>query len=209
MAGYFLTFEGIDGCGKSTQAQLLGSALERTGHDVVLTHEPGATRLGRQLRSALLEVEGLVSDTAEVLLLAADRAQHLDEVIRPALDQGKVVISDRYADSTRAYQGFGRGVDRELLERAIALATRGLEPDLTILIDVDLVVARDRSQTTPDRLEREPDAFFQRVQVGFRDLARLSPDRFSIVDASQSIDETADAVLATVCTRLPDLNQFA
>lgn len=209
MDGYFLTFEGIDGCGKSTHAQLLAETLTRAGREVVLTREPGATALGRQLWSALFEADGPVSDAAELLLFAADRAQHVSEIILPALQQGKVVISDRYADSTRAYQGSGRGVDRALLERAIALATEGLEPHLTILIDVDIAEARARAHALPDRMERESDAFFERVRSGFENLARACPGRISTVDASASLQATADAVLAVVYDRLPDLKQSA
>ena len=210
MTGYFLTLEGIDGCGKSTHARRVADALTAAGREVVLTREPGATDLGQKLRKALLETEGPVSDVAEVLGFAADRAQHVDEVIRPALGRGEVVISDRFADSTHAYQGSGRGVDREMLERAIELATGGLSPDLTILIDVDLAVARERSaETASDRLERESDAFFECVREGFLELARREPHRISMIDGSGSLEETAAAVLATVHERLPDLKQSA
>ena len=210
MTGYFLTLEGIDGCGKSTHARRVADALTAAGREVVLTREPGATDLGQKLRKALLETEGPVSDVAEVLGFAADRAQHVDEVIRPALGRGEVVISDRFADSTRAYQGSGRGVDREMLERAIELATGGLSPDLTILIDVDLAVARERSaETASDRLERESDAFFECVREGFLELARREPHRISTIDGSGSLEETAAAVLATVHERLPDLIRSA
>ncbi len=207
MAGYFLTFEGIDGNGKSTHALRLAEVFKSAGNRVVLTHEPGATPLGQRLRSELLSGEEPISDVAELLLFAADRAQHVSEVIRPALERGHVVISDRFADSTRAYQGFGRGVDRALLERAISLATGGLTPDLTILIDVELAEARARSDDEPDRLESEPDVFFERVRRGFLDLASEDPDRIRVVDGSGSLDATAAAILAAVGDRLPDLKQ--
>ena len=138
MQGFFVTFEGIEHCGKTTQADALVSRLESDGHEVVLTREPGGTPLGHAIRDLLLhQTSSQVDTVAELLLFAADRAQHVNTRIRPALDAGKVVISDRFYDSTRAYQGYGREIPMDLIDRAILLATDGLTPDLSILVDID------------------------------------------------------------------------
>ncbi|MDP6777863.1 MAG: dTMP kinase, partial [Candidatus Latescibacteria bacterium] len=178
MSGFFLTFEGIEKSGKTTQADLLVDRLRAEGRDVVFTLEPGGTRLGEGARRLLLDPNlGMeVSQRAEVFLFAADRAQHIEEVIRPALDAGKLVISDRFVDSTIAYQGHGRGVDLAELNTIQEFATGGLRPDLTVLVDVDVDTSRARMEAA-DRLESEDDGFFERVREGYLSLWRAEPER--------------------------------
>jgi dTMP kinase len=184
MRGIFITIEGIDGAGKSTQARMLAERLRARGHDVLLTQEPGGTKLGEHLRRALLDGSAQVGDAAELLLYVADRAQHVEEVVRPALQQGRTVVCERYADSTLAYQGYGRGLDLDFVRRANHFATGGLEPDLTLLLDLPPEIARQRLAGTPDRLEREEPAFHARVANGYRELARAHPGRIRMVDAT-------------------------
>ena len=187
--GRFLVVEGIDGCGKSTQAARIA---ERLG--AVLTFEMGATRLGAQVRELVLGHEGEPSEMAEALLIAADRAQHVAEVIEPALRQGIDVVSDRFAASTLAYQGWGRGLALEDLVILVELATAGCRPDLTLLFDLDVEAAAARRGGEPDRMEREQAEFHERVRAGYLAQAAAEPDRWAIVDASRSLDEVSAAV---------------
>jgi dTMP kinase len=200
--GRLIALEGIDGCGKSTQAQRLS---ERLG--AVLTFEPGATRLGMALRRLLLDRhQPPVSERSEALLMAADRAQHLAEVVVPALDSGTWVVSDRYSASTLAYQGFGRGLDRSELGQLVRWATGGLQADLTVLVEVPLAVASDRrTGTAGDRFEVEGDAFLQRVADGYRCLAAESATPWLVVDGTGSEAEVAEAVWLGVDDRLGPL----
>jgi len=186
----FVTVEGIEGCGKSTQARQL---VEWLGPDALLTVEPGGTALGRAIREMLLANGGHVTPVAELLLFCADRAQHVAEVIRPALDAGRVVISDRYADSTLAYQGYGRGLSSVLIRTLSTQATGGLVPDLTILIDVpvDVGLSRARRRSAADRIETEQREFHERVRQGYRALAQQEPVRWAVIDGSG--DEAAVA----------------
>lgn len=178
--GCLIALEGIDGCGKSTQARLLS---ERLG--ALLTFEPGATRLGASLRRLLLDRDQApVSERSEALLMAADRAQHVAEVVLPALDAGTWVVTDRFSASTLAYQGSGRGLDRAELDTLIGWATGGLEPDLNVLLDVPLHVASSRRKAGGDRLENEGDDFLQRVADGYTRLAADSPTRWLVIDGS-------------------------
>lgn len=203
MSSLFITFEGIEHCGKTTQADLLARRLTDAGRTVTSTQEPGGTPLGRSIRRLLLDASETVDTVAELLLFAADRAHHVRTLIRPALEAGHVVISDRYTDSTRAYQGHGRGIDADLIERVISVATDDLAPDLTILIDVDVATSRSRGAPVgDDRIEQEADAFFDRVRSGFRTIAAAAPDRVVVLDGSGSIEETAAAVAAAVDARL-------
>ena len=206
MGGFFLTFEGIEKSGKTTQADLLVSRLRAKGRDVVFTLEPGGTRLGEGARRLLLDPDlGLaVSQMAEVFLFAADRAQHIDEVIRPALAAGKVVVSDRFVDSTIAYQGYGRGVGLAELRSIQELATGGLRPDLTVLVDVDVDTSRARMDTA-DRLEAEDDGFFERVREGFLCLWRAEPERILRVDGRLPLRMLSEAIYAEVDRRLDGL----
>ena len=197
----FLTFEGIEGSGKSTQARRLAAEL---GDKALFTVEPGATGLGWSIRGLLLEQRGQdVSPLAELLLFFADRAQHVHEVIRPALEAGRVVVCDRFTDSTTAYQGYGRGLPLDLIRTLAREATGGLAPDATVLLDVPVAVGltRARRRGRPDRMEGEEKAFHERVAAGYRELAAQEPDRFVVVDARGGEDEVAAAVRSALAGR--------
>ncbi|MFJ8182893.1 dTMP kinase [Streptomyces sp. NPDC096105] len=185
-SGFFIALEGGDGAGKSTQAEALADWIRSKGHEVVLTREPGATPVGKRLRSILLDVSSAgLSHRAEALLYAADRAEHVDTVVRPALERGAVVISDRYIDSSVAYQGAGRDLSPTEIARINRWATAGLVPNLTVLLDVEPETARERFTEAPDRLESEPAEFHARVRSGFLTLAAADPGRYLVVDAGQ------------------------
>lgn len=201
--GRLLALEGIDGCGKSTQARLLGEA---TGAEV--TGEPGGTAVGTALRRVLLD-PGLppLSSRTEALLMAADRAEHVEQVIRPALAAGRWVVTDRFSGSTLAYQGYGRGLEVSALDRLVRWATDGVEADLVLLVDVPVDVARARRArralgAPPDRIERQGRAFQQDVRRGFLDLAAADPGRWVVVDGSGRPAEVAAAVRRAVDDRL-------
>lgn len=199
--GIFITFEGIEGSGKSTQAKLLASGLAAAGFEVIATHEPGGTLISDRIRALLLDPEHTDMDaTTELMLYAAARAQHLAQKIRPALARGTVVICDRFSDSTVAYQGFGRGIARELLDAVDAVATGRLRPHLTILCDLDVRqgLQRNRNAQKRDRLELEAVDFHEKVRAGFLALAHDDPGRFHIVDAAQPPDVLAAEILALV-----------
>lgn len=207
MRGFFVTFEGIEGSGKSTQITLLAATLREQGRRVTLTREPGGTAIGDQIRRILLEPENQGLDpTAELLLYAASRAQHLKEVIRPALARGEIVLCDRFSDATLAYQGYGRGLDIDMIRGLDRLVTGGFLPDLTILLDVDsetgLRRARTRNATTglhaEARFENEALAFHQRVRDGYALLAKREPDRFRVVEALRGPDDIRPDVWAAV-----------
>ncbi|HLM58976.1 MAG TPA: dTMP kinase [Pyrinomonadaceae bacterium] len=204
MAPAFITFEGIDGSGKSTQLRMLASHLRLLGHEVVATREPGGTPLGVRVRGLVLDAEEQVDPLAELLLYAADRAQHVRALIRPALESGRVVLSDRYADATAAYQGAGRGFPEDLVSELIALATGGLMPDLTLVFDVTVEESQRRAARrthggdTPDRLDVEDAAFYARVRDAYLRLAAAEPDRVRIIDAAGSVEETHAEVLRLV-----------
>jgi dTMP kinase len=204
LAAAFITFEGIDGCGKSTQMRMLASELRLRGLEVVTTREPGGTSLGTRLREALLDAEEQVDPLAELLLYAADRAQHVRTLVRPALDSGHVVLSDRYADATAAYQGAGRGFPPELISEVIALATGGLMPDLTLIFDLTIDESQRRAQRRArkgvrrDRLDAEDAAFHTRVRDAYLKIAAAEPDRVRVIDASGSVQETHAQVMRIV-----------
>lgn len=205
MKGKFLTFEGIDGCGKSTQMRLLASELRLRGHEVITTREPGGTQFGNRLREVLLDVEGQVDPLAELLVFAADRAQHVRTLIRPALESNHIVLSDRYADATSAYQGAGRGFPARTINLAIQLATGGLKPDLTLLFDLPVEISLKRahgrhhnSGTLPNRLDTEDPGFYERVRQSYLKLASEEPDRFRIIDANKAIEEVHAQVMKVV-----------
>ena len=205
MPAAFLSFEGIDGCGKSTQLRLLASLLRLRGVEVVTTREPGGTALGQQLRHALLEAETRVDPLAELLLYAADRAQHVSTLVRPALEAGQIVLTDRYADATLAYQGAGRGFEPGVVASVVDLATGGLKPDLTLLFDLPVETARERSRQRRqperpdgDKLEAEDPAFHERVRACYLRLAEEEPERVRVVDASRSYEEVHQHVLDIV-----------
>jgi dTMP kinase len=192
MRGRFITFEGIEGSGKSTQVARLAAWIKTIGCDPVVTREPGGTPLGKRLREALLS--GNVEDPlTEAMLMTADRAEHVTRVILPALDRGEHVLCDRHADSTLAYQGGGSGVSREVLEALNRVATRGLVPDLTLLYDLDpkIALARMHARTggNADRFEAESLAFHERVRATYLELARREPARFAVIDASRNPED--------------------
>ena len=200
MTGIFITLEGGDGAGKTTQAELLASWFAERGVEVVRTREPGGTTLGVSVRELLLH-GGDVSERAEALLYAADRAQHVAEVVRPALGRGAAVIQDRYIDSSLAYQGAGRALPAAEVRELSEWATEGLWPQLTVLLDVDPQLAAKRREATgaeADRLEREAIEFHTRVREEFLALAAAEPDRFLVLDASLPIDDLHAAILARV-----------
>ena len=202
--GFFLALEGGDGAGKSTQAEALAEWIRAKGHEVVLTHEPGATPVGKRLRSILLDVSSAgLSHRAEALLYAADRAEHVDTVVRPALERGAVVISDRYTDSSVAYQGAGRDLSPTEIARISRWATNGLVPHLTVLLDVDPQAARERFTEAPDRLESEPAEFHARVRAGFLTLAAADPGRYLVVDGGQEPEAVTTAVRHRLDRMLP------
>lgn len=203
--GLFIAVEGGDGAGKSTQARRLGEWLERQGYVVRHTREPGGTSLGRTLRELVLHGEdGSVSPHAEALIFAADRAHHVATVVRPALERGEVVLTDRYLDSSVAYQGAARELGHAEVRQLSLWATEGLLPDLTILLDVSAELGRARRGTVHDRLERETDDFHDRVRQGFRDLAAAEPGRYLVLDALRPVPELADAVRVRVETLLQE-----
>lgn len=208
----FVTFEGIEGCGKSTQITRLARTLTEAGRAVTVTREPGGCALGRTLRAILLSTETRdLSDRAELFLYLADRAQHVATVIRPALAAGEVVLCDRFADSTVAYQGFGRGLDVDLLERLNAVAVAGTWPGCTLLLDLDpeTGLARARARNAAQgaaidegRFEAETLAFHARVRQGYLTLAAAHPERYRIIDAGRAIETVAGEVWDTVRARL-------
>ena len=206
MRGLFITFEGIEHCGKTTQSRLIADRLRNTRRSVVLTREPGGTPFGTAIRELVLQPStDPIDTTAELLLFAADRAQHVRTLIQPALADGKVVISDRFHDSTRAYQGYGRGIDMDTIDRAISLATGGLEPDLTILMDVDVETSRARAEANDDRIEQDSNAFFDRVRHGFLEIARNSASRIIVVNGTEPTQDVTARVADEVDRRLASL----
>jgi dTMP kinase len=193
MKGTFISFEGIEGSGKSTQAKLLYDFLSKKGADVILTEEPGGTQIGVKIRTVLLDVEhtGMFPLT-ELLLYNASRAQHIHEVITPALDRGAIVITDRFSDSTLAYQGYGRGLDLKVIHALDLIATGGLRPDISLLLDLDVKTGlqRNRGIQKTDRLELEDISFHERVRNGYHMLAHDDPARIRLIPVTAGINET-------------------
>lgn len=203
--GLFVTFEGGDGAGKTTQAALLEGWLRENGREVVRTREPGGTEVGVLVRDIVLHHRGDIAPRAEALLYAADRAHHIETVVRPAIARGDVVIQDRYLDSSVAYQGAGRVLDAEDIRDLSLWATGGLLPDLTVLLDLDPAAARSRLDADEkpfDRLEAEKGEFHARVRGGFLALAAAEPERFVVLDARQPVPELANRVREAVASRL-------
>jgi dTMP kinase len=196
VAGLFLTIEGGDGSGKSTQSALLAEWLEAQGRTVLLTREPGGTDFGLEVRDLVLHWHGDISPRAEALLYAADRAHHIATKVRPALERGEIVLQDRYLDSSVAYQGAGRVLEPEEIRNLSLWATEDLLPDLTILLDLDESLGRDRlkERTKYDRLEAEEQDFHARVRAGYLSLAAAETDRFLILDAAGDLDSLASAI---------------
>ena len=199
--GVFITLEGGDGSGKTTQAELLREWLSGEGRTVLRTREPGGTEVGVEIREIVLHHRGDISPRAEALLYAADRAHHVATVVRPALERGEVVIQDRYIDSSVAYQGVGRVLDPEAVRGLSEWATEGLAPDLTILLDLDADAARgrlDEARTRYDRREAEASEFHDRVRAAYLALAEAEPGRFLVVDAARPVDEIAGDIRGRV-----------
>jgi len=201
MAGVFITFEGGDGSGKTTQMALLVALLEGQGRSVCVTREPGGSDLGVQLRDIILHSRGFIAPRAEALLYAADRAHHIATVVRPALERGEIVIQDRYLDSSVAYQGAGRVLDPREVEGLSLWATENLVPDLTFLLDVPAAVAKERqsqSERQFDRLEAEALDFHDRVRSAYLDRAAAHPDRIVVVDGTKTVEEIHEEITQRV-----------
>lgn len=204
MRGLFITFEGIDGCGKSTQLDLLAQQLKQRGLQVVVTREPGGTPLGEGIRKLLVsDVSVHVAPTTELLLYVAARAQHVAELIAPSIEAGSIVISDRYTDSTVAFQGYGRGLDPDMIEYLNNFATSGLVPDLTIVFDIDPALARTRLDSRPvggllGAFDEQHQDFHERMREGYLRMAKEHPSRIHVVDAGGAVEETHSRVMALV-----------
>jgi dTMP kinase len=210
--GFFITFEGIEGCGKSTQVRLAAERLSRAGHEVVVTREPGGCPIADAIRAILLDARNsAMVPMTELLLYAAARAQHIAEVVEPALASGKIVLCDRFTDSTLTYQGFGRKLDRELIARLNALAAGSIKPDMTLLFDCPVetglarAMARINANSTAreERFEQESLLFHERIRDGFLSLAAAEPSRFVVLNGSRSIGEIETMVTESIQMRLP------
>lgn len=210
MKGKFITLEGIDGSGKSTQLRMLAENLRARDVDVLTTREPGGTPLGRALRAAFLETTETVAPMAELLSFAADRAQHVEHLIKPALAAGRTIISDRYADATFAYQGAGRGFDEAKVLAVIELATGGLKPDLTLFFDITAEEAirrmssRGEAEAKRNRMDEETAEFYDRVRTAYLGIAKREPGRFIVIDAMGPVDDIQSAVVSVI-TKLLEL----
>ena len=189
MQGLFITFEGPDGCGKTTQMKLLAEYFKKKGKEVVLTREPGGKGLGEKVREILLNYDGEVSDRCESFLFLADRAQNIDIIVNPAVKEGKIVLCDRHIDSTVAYQGYGRGLNIDRINMLNNLATNGKKPDLTLVFDVDVETSMKRVGKEKDRMESAGIDFHNRVRKGYLELAKQEPKRIKVLDATKSIEE--------------------
>lgn len=187
--GYFITFEGADGCGKTTQLEMVKKYLDDKGISNIQTREPGATDLGVSLRKILLHYNKPVSDVAETFLYLADRAQHIEYLIKPSIKDGKIVLCDRHTDSTVAYQGYGRHQDISRINMLNNIATGDIKPDLTLVFDVDTSVAQKRLGKEKDRLESEGVEFHKALRYGYLEIAKNEPERVKVIDANKSIDE--------------------
>jgi dTMP kinase len=205
MAGFFITFEGVDGSGKSTQMAMLVQWLEKQGHSVCVTREPGGTEFGVQLRDIILHSRGFISPRAEALIYAADRAHHIATVVRPALERGDIVVQDRYLDSSVAYQGAGRVLDPGEVEGLSLWATENLLPDLTIVLDVPAELAKQRqsqSERKFDRLEAEALDFHERVRSAYLERAAANPTRIAVVEGTQPIEQIHQEITQRVAQLL-------
>lgn len=199
--GLFITFEGTDGCGKTTQIEMLKDYFEKQGRTVLLTREPGAKGLGTKLREILLNYDGEVSPVCESFLFLADRAQHVDTIIKPAVARGEIVLCDRHTDSTVAYQGYGRELDIEQIKMLNNIATSGLKPDLTFIFDIDIDTAQKRVGKNKDRMESAGIEFFKRVRNGYLEIAKQEPERVKVLDGSKSIETIHNELLKILQTK--------
>ncbi len=194
----FITFEGADGCGKTTQIELLNKYLQQKGFKTLVTREPGAKGLGEKLREILLNYDGEVSPNCESFLFLADRAQHVDCVIKPALKDGVIVLCDRHTDSTVAYQGYGRQLDIEQIKKLNEIAVNGLKPDLTIVFDIDIETSMQRVGKTKDRMESAGMDFFNRVRNGYLAIAKEEPNRVKVINSADTIERIHEKVVEEV-----------
>lgn len=194
----FISLEGIDKSGKTTQAKLLAQWLEKNGQKVVITCEPGGTELGKKIKNILLQGSHSLSKVAELFLYLTDREQHVMEVIKPALVEAKAVISDRFADASLAYQGYGRGLDLDWIEELNEMVTQGITPDLTILLDISVKSLKKRCGNDLDRIEREGEKFYQKVRQGYLKLARENPERIKVVDGGKSVEEVHKNIIKLI-----------
>ncbi|HEY71765.1 MAG: dTMP kinase [Chloroflexi bacterium] len=208
----FITFEGPDGSGKTTQIRLLAEWLREQGHEVVLTREPGGTEIGDQIRTVLHDPYNTAMDArTEILLYSASRAQHVAQLIRPSLAAGKIIISDRYADSTLAYQGYGRGLDLEVLRAVTSFATGGLTPALTVYLNITPEEGLQRRRLGGDewnRLDAEALEFHQRVRAGYLELVKQGTERWAVIDAARSVEEVQAEIRTVVQARLGKETRF-
>ena len=193
--GLFITFEGADGCGKTTQLNLLKEYLTQKGYEVVVTREPGCEGLGVKIRQLLLNYDGVVSDRCESFLFLADRAQNIDTIVKPAIELGKIVLCDRHIDSSVAYQGYGRGLDIDRIKQLNTLATNGFLPDLTLVFDVDVETSTKRVGKEKDRMESAGDDFFNKVREGYLEIAKQELNRVKVIDSTKSIDDVQKEVI--------------
>lgn len=196
--GLFITLEGADGCGKTTQLNLLKEYLTSRGYEIVVTREPGGKGLGEKLREILLNYDGEVSDRCEAFLYLADRAQNIDTIIKPAINSGKIVLCDRHTDSSVAYQGYGREQNIDNINMLNELAVNGVHPDLTIVFDIDTETSMARVGAEKDRLESAGIEFHKRVRNGYLEIAKKNPQRIKVVDASQAIEDVQRDVIKIV-----------
>ena len=194
----FITFEGADGCGKTTQIELLNKYLQEKGFKTLVTREPGAKGLGEKLREILLNYDGEVSPNCESFLFLADRAQHVDCVIKPALKDGVIVLCDRHTDSTVAYQGYGRQLDIEQIKKLNEIAVNGLKPDLTIVFDIDIETSMQRVGKTKDRMESAGMDFFNRVRNFYLAIAKEEPNRVKVINSADTIERIHNQVVELV-----------
>ena len=207
MSGYFITFEGSEGCGKTTQIEALAKALEAQGKTVLITREPGGTLIGEKIRNLLQDPghENEISDMAELLLFSASRAELIASRIQPALKRGEIVICDRFYDSTYVYQGLGRAIDMDIVEQLNQITVGTLKPDLTILLDLDAKVGIERAKSRQsgelDRIENESLVFFEAVRNGYLELAKKEPERFKTIDGLLSVDAIKAIIWDTVETK--------
>lgn len=200
--GLFITFEGADGSGKTTQLNLIKDFLEKDGYEVVVTREPGALELGQKIRNILLHHDGVVADGCEMFLFLADRAQHVETLIKPSVKSGKIVLCDRHTDSSVAYQGYGRNQDVELLKKLNKIAVNGLIPDLTLLFDVSTETAQKRVGSDKDRMEASGFEFHNRVRNGYLELQKEEPDRIKLINANNSVENVYEQTKNTIINLL-------
>lgn len=192
--GLFITFEGADGCGKTTQLNLLKEYLSNKGYEVIVTREPGAVGLGEKIREILLNYDGEVSPNCEAFLFLADRAQHIDTIVKPAIEAGKIVLCDRHTDSSVAYQGYGRGVDISRIRMLNKIATSGLVPDLTLVFDIDVETSQKRVGKNKDRMESAGIEFHEKVRNGYLELAKEEPERIKVINSADTIENIFEQV---------------